>query len=118
VAMKILRIHLEKWHERIVDTIAERDNVGKAEAIRRMIANHDIEKDLALADGQRHPKRCTGIHLDERHFAVIETISRRYGISKGEAARRIIGCYQVVLQAPPPPPPLSVTLTMGAAAAH
>ena len=102
MAMKILRIHLEAKHERIIDTYAERDSVGKAEAIRRMIDNHDVETDLSSTDGPRRPKRCTGFHLDEQHIAKLEAIGRRYGLSKGEAARRIIGCYRLAIKATPP----------------
>lgn len=119
MAMKIFRIHLEAKHHRIVETFAERDGVTKAEAIRRMIGNHDLAKDLSMHDGPRRSKKCTGIHLDEPHQAVLEQLSTHYNISRGEAARRIIASYRVAIvpsSAPPTPPKRS---TIGvAAAAH
>lgn len=113
MAMKIFRIHLEAKHHRIVDTFAERDGgVSKAEAIRRMIGNHDLSKDLSTHDGPRRSKKCTGIHLEVEHERVLEQLAERYSISKGEAARRIIASYRVAIVPSPSPP-----IAMGDAAA-
>jgi hypothetical protein len=118
--MKIFRIHLESRHHRIVDTFAERDGVSKAEAIRRMIGNHDATKDLSTQDGPRRSKKCTGIHLDEQHQQVLSELATRYNISRGEAARRIIASYRVgIVSSPAPPTPPPKRAVMGdAVAAH
>ncbi len=117
MAMKIFRIHLESKHHRIVDTFAERDGVSKAEAIRRMIGNHDMSKDLSTHDGPRRSKKCTGIHLDEQHQQVLGELATRYTISRGEAARRIIASYRVAIVPSPSPPTPPKRVAMGAAAA-
>lgn len=117
MAMKVFRIHLESKHHRIVDTFAERDGVCKAEAVRRMIVNHDLATDISTSDGPRRAKKSTGIHLDEHCHQVLEQLGERFAISKGEAARRIISSYRVgIMPSPAPPTP---TRSMGvAAAAH